>query len=71
MSPNISINWAAQGDKVTFPIGLGLTRMVQLGPLPVNLDGEVEYSVIHPGDTVGSRWNARFYFTVVIPTFVF
>lgn len=71
MSPNISINWAAEGDKVTFPIGLGVSRMIQLGPLPVNVDGEVDYSVIHPGDKAGSRWNARIYFTVVIPTFVF
>jgi hypothetical protein len=39
--------------------------------LPVNVDGEVEYAVIHPGDKVGSRWNARIYFTAVIPTFVF
>jgi hypothetical protein len=71
MSPNISINWAAQGDKVTLPIGLGVTRMVSIGPLPVNIDGEVDYSVIHPGDRPGSRWNARVYFTIVIPTFVF
>lgn len=71
MSPNISINWAAQGDKVTLPIGLGVTRIVQIGPLPVNIDGEVDYSVIHPGDKPGSRWNARVYFTIVIPTFVF
>ncbi len=71
MSPNISINWKAEGDKLTFPIGLGLSRMVNFGPLPVNVDGEVEYAVIHPSDNPGSRWNARLYFTVVIPTFVF
>ena len=45
--------------------------MVQIGPLPVNIDGELDYSVIHPGDKPGSRWNARIYFTIVIPTFVF
>ena len=71
MSPNISINWAAAGDKVTFPIGLGVSRMVNIGPLPVNIDGEVDYSVIHPGDKAGSRWNARIYITAVIPVFVF
>ncbi len=71
MSPNISINWMAEGDKVTFPIGLGAGRMVNIGPLPVNVHGEVEYSVIHPGDKPGSRWNARVYITAVIPTYVF
>jgi hypothetical protein len=56
---------------VTLPIGLGVTRIIQLGPLPVNIDGEIDYSVIHPGDKPGSRWNGRIYFTIVIPTFVF
>jgi hypothetical protein len=71
MSPNISINWAAQGDKVTFPLGLGVSRMINIGPLPINIDGEVFYSVIRPGDKPGSRWNVRLYFVAVIPTFVF
>jgi len=71
MSPNISINWEAEGDKVTFPIGLGVSRMINIGPLPVNISGEVDYSVIHPGDKAGSRWNARIYVTAVMPTFVF
>ncbi|MGE5362249.1 MAG: hypothetical protein ACM3NQ_24795 [Bacteroidales bacterium] len=71
MSPNISINWKAQGDKVTLPLGLGVSRMVNIGPLPVNIDGEVEYAVIHPGDKPGSRWNVRLYFVAVIPTFAF
>ena len=71
MSPNISINWASRGDKVTFPIGLGVSRMVSIGPLPVNIDGEVDYAVIHPSDKVGSRWNVRIYITAVIPVFVF
>jgi hypothetical protein len=71
MSPNISINWAAPGDKVTLPIGLGVSRMVNIGPLPVNIDGEVDYAVIHPGDKAGGRWNVRVYITAVIPTFVF
>ena len=71
MSPNISINWAAQGDKVTFPLGLGVSRMLNIGPLPINIDGEVDYAVIHPSDKVGSRWNVRLYITAVIPVFVF
>ena len=45
--------------------------MVNIGPLPVNIDGEVDYSVIHSSDKVGSRWNVRIYITAVIPVFVF
>ena len=71
MSPNISINWAARGDKVTLPLGLGAGRMVSIGGLPVNIHGEVDYSIIHPDDKPGSRWDARLYITLVIPTFVF
>jgi hypothetical protein len=45
--------------------------MVEIAGLPVNVAGEVYYSAIHPEDKVGSRWDARLYFTVVIPTFMF
>jgi hypothetical protein len=71
MSPNITINWAAKGDKLTLPVGLGVSRMVDIAGLPVSVGGEVYYSVIHPDDKLGSRWDARLYFTVVIPTFMF
>lgn len=71
MSPNISINWAARGEKVTLPIGLGAGRMVAIGPLPINIHGEVDYSIIHPDDKPGSRWDVRIYITAVIPAFVF
>ena len=71
MSPNISIDWRAAGDKVTLPIGLGIGRMIEIGKLPVNITVEVDYSVIHPNDKIGSRWDFRLYFTPVIPTFMF
>jgi hypothetical protein len=71
MSPNISIDWKAAGDKVTLPIGLGIGRMIEIGKLPVNITVEVDYSVIHPNDKIGSRWDFRLYFTPVIPTFMF
>ncbi len=71
MSPNISIDWKAAGDKVTLPIGLGIGRMIEIGKLPVNVTVEINYSVIHPTDKAGTRWDFRFYFTPVIPTFMF
>jgi hypothetical protein len=71
MSPNISINWTAEGDKVTLPVGMGIGRMFEIGKLPVRIQLEVDYSVIHPDDKIGSRWDFRLYFTPVIPTFLF
>ncbi len=71
MSPNISINWKANGDKTVFPVGLGLSRLIQIGPLPVEITIEADYSVLHPSDKPGSRWDFRVYFVPVIPTFMF
>ena len=71
MSPNITINWKARGDKITVPVGLGIGRLFSLGPLPVRVDIEAEYALIHPDDKAGSRWDIRLYFTPVIPTFLF
>lgn len=71
MSPNISINWTAEGDKATLPVGMGIGRLFEIGRLPVRIQLEVDYSVIHPHDKIGSRWDFRIYFTPVIPTFLF
>lgn len=71
MTPNISYNWRAQGDKATVPVGLGIGRMTKVGELPVEVFFEVDYSVIRPDDKPGSRWGIRLYFTPVVPAFMF
>ena len=71
MSPNISIDWETKGDKVTLPVGLGIGRMFEIFRVPVQVQLEVDYSVIHPDDKAGSRWDFRLYFVPVIPTFLF
>jgi hypothetical protein len=71
MSPNITIDWKARGDKITVPVGLGIGRLFSFGPLPVRVDIEAEYALIHPDDRAGSRWDIRVYFTPVIPTYLF
>jgi hypothetical protein len=38
----------------TFPIGLGVRHTFNIGQLPVSVDLEAYYSVIHPGDLPGS-----------------
>jgi len=45
--------------------------MLAIGQLPINILGEVDYSIIHPDDKPGSRWDVRVYITAVILTFVF
>jgi hypothetical protein len=66
MGPTVTINWeASSGNKVTFPIGLGITKTVRLGNVPVKMRLEPQYSIVKPDD-YGSRWNIRIQVTPVI-----
>ncbi|WP_202304190.1 hypothetical protein [Dryocola clanedunensis] len=68
MSPDITIDWKKdQGDRLTFPVGLGYSNVIKMGKLPVRFAVEMQYSVISPDD-VGSRWNLKFMFIPVIPS---
>ncbi len=50
-SPNITIDWEADsGNRLTLPVGLGIGKMVKIGPMPVMLMAEYQYSVIAPDD---------------------
>ncbi len=66
MGPNISINWeASEGNKLTFPIGLGITKTLRWGGVPFKLRIEPQYSVIKPSD-YGTEWNVRIQISPVI-----
>lgn len=66
MGPNISINWEAEdGNKVTFPIGLGITKTVKWGNTPWKLRFEPQYSIIKPED-YGTKWNIRIQIAPII-----
>lgn len=68
MSPNAFVNWeAASGNQVTFPVGLGVHHLLNIGKLPVSLGVEASYSVVHPGDLPGSRWDIRFTLMPLLP----
>ncbi len=68
MSPNMFVNWnASSGNEVTFPVGLGVHRLFNIGKLPVSMGIEASYSVVHPSDLPGSRWDIRFTFMPLIP----
>ncbi len=66
MGPNISINWEAEdGNKVTFPVGLGITKTVIWGNTPWKLRIEPQYSIIKPDD-YGTLWNLRIQIAPII-----
>jgi hypothetical protein len=66
MGPNISINWnASEGNKVNFPIGLGITKTVKWGKTPWKLRLEPQYAIIKEQD-YGSKWNIRIQIAPVI-----
>jgi len=65
MGPSITINWEAEeGNRLTFPIGLGYTKTVRWG-IPIKLRIEPQYSIIKPED-YGTKWNIRIQIAPVI-----
>lgn len=66
MGPTLTVDWnASSGNKVTFPIGLGLTKTVRLGRMPMKLRVEPQYSLVRPDD-FGTTWNIRLQVTPVV-----
>ncbi len=66
MGPTVSVDWEEDSDnQLTFPVGLGLTKTMRWGKIPVKVRGEVHYSVISPDD-YGDEWNFRVQVTPVI-----
>lgn len=67
LGPTVTIDWKAEsGERVTFPIGLGITKTVKWGGTPIKMRLEPQYSVVKP-DEMASTWNIRIQFTPVIP----
>ena len=66
MGPNITIDWNAEdGNKVTIPIGLGVTKTVRFGNTPWKLRFEPQYSIVKPED-YGTLWNIRIQIAPII-----
>ena len=70
-SPNILVNWYAtkSSDVLTFPIGLSISKVVRIGPLPVKFQIQPQYMPVHP-DVFAQKWNIQFAVTPVIPKLV-
>ena len=70
MAPNVTVNWKADGgNKLNFPIGIGVGKLVRFGKLPVKFTLEVDYSVVHPDD-FSQRWLVRFQMIPVLPALI-
>jgi len=69
-SGNVLANWRANGGDVwTVPVGIGIGKVMKLGPLPVKLALGVQYMVHHP-DNFGQEWDIQLAVTPVIPNLV-
>ena len=66
MGPTITYNWEeAPENRLTLPVGLGITKTTRWSNTPVKLRLELHYSVIKPED-YGTEWNLRLQITPVI-----
>jgi hypothetical protein len=66
-SPTIKVNWeASPGDRVTFPFGPALGKVVRCAGLPVKLEVQPQYSPIHPRSN-GQFFQVQFTAAPVIP----
>lgn len=69
-SPNVLINWyASNGNKVTFPIGLSVSKVQRIGILPVKFQVQGQYMPVNPS-VFGQRWNIQVAITPVIPKLI-
>jgi len=68
MNPTIKFEWRVPNvsDRVTVPVGLGLTKTFRVGKMPVRVSVEIQYSVVKP-DSFGPEWNFRIQFVPIIP----
>jgi len=54
-SPHVTVDWNKNSDNaLTLPIGIGVGKMIKIGPMPVMLMAEYQYSVISP-DKIGNE----------------
>jgi len=70
-SGNVLANWKSDSarDVWTVPIGIGIGKVVKLGPLPVKIALGVQYMVHHPRN-FGQQWNIQLGVTPVIPKLI-
>ena len=59
---------ASSGNVWTVPVGLGVGKVVKLGPLPVKFQLALQYMPVRPTDR--QQWNIQVQITPVIPKLI-
>ena len=70
-SGNVLADWKASpaSNTWTVPLGLGIGKVMKLGPLPVKFGLAGQYMVHHP-DVGGQKWNIQLTVTPVLPKLI-
>lgn len=69
-SGNVLANWKAGGGDVwTVPVGLGVSKVVKFGRLPVKINLAGQWMAIHPDD-FGQKWDIQATISPVIPKLI-
>ena len=69
-NPDMLVNWQApNGNKLAFPLGLQVSKLRKLGPMPVKFDLQVEYFPVHP-NPYGPRCDAQLQITPILPALI-
>jgi hypothetical protein len=69
-APQIAIDWEQDSDnRWSVPIGLGFTKMVFLGKMPVKIGVEFDYFVARQ-DSFGPEWKIKFSIVPITPNFI-
>ncbi len=57
MQPSMAVDWtASRGNKVSFPVGLGVGKTVRIGNLPIQFWVEADYYPVRPDDVSAPHW---------------
>ena len=70
--PNVIANWEQDSDNTwTVPVGIGVSKTLQFGKVPVRFGLEYHHTVIEPDDIPSSDWSVRFYIIPAAPSALF
>lgn len=64
-SPIVTVDWEAEGEQWTVPVGAAIGHIFHLGRLPVNTQLGGYYNVVRPED--GPDWQIRFQMQLMFP----
>lgn len=64
-APITTVNWEAEGEQWTVPVGAGIGHIFHVGRLPVNTQLGGYYNLVKPED--GPDWQIRLQVQLMVP----